>query len=45
MTRHKLIAAVFGFLTGVVTAPLAILAWPIMLAMFMFSETDEEEVL
>ena len=45
MTRHKFIAGTFGFLTGIVTAPLAILAWPIMLAMFMFGEADEEEVL
>lgn len=43
MTRHKFIAGTFGFLAGVVTAPLAIIAWPIMLAMFMFNECDNME--
>lgn len=45
MTRHKFIAGTFGLLAGVVTAPLALIAWPIMLAMFMFNEVDEEETL
>ena len=41
MPRKKFIAGTFGFLAGVVTAPLALLAWPVMLAMFMYSEADE----
>lgn len=37
MTR-KLLAALFGFVAGIVTAPLALVAWPFMVAVFLWNE-------
>ena len=39
MTR-KLFAALFGFVAGIVTAPLALVAWPFMFAVFMWNEEE-----
>ena len=39
MTR-KLFAALFGFAAGIVTAPLAFVAWPFMFAVFLYNEEE-----
>ncbi len=39
MTR-KLFAALFGFAAGIVTAPLALVAWPFMFAVFLYNEEE-----
>ena len=40
MTR-KLLAALLGFAAGIVTAPLALVAWPVMIAVFLYNEEEE----
>ena len=42
MTR-KIANALLGFAAGIVTMPLAIFAWPILAAWFLWNETDDEE--
>lgn len=42
MTR-RLLNALLGLAAGIVTAPIALLAWPFYLAWFMFNETEGEE--
>lgn len=39
----RLFAALLGLVAGIVTAPLALVAWPTFLAWFAFNESDEEE--
>ena len=39
MTR-RLFAALFGFAAGIVTAPLALVAWPFMFAVFLYNEEE-----
>lgn len=42
-TKHqKLLNALLGFAAGIVTLPIAIFAWPILAAWFMWNETDDE---
>ena len=38
---RKLLNALLGFAAGIVTLPLAILAWPILAAWFAWNETDD----
>lgn len=38
---RKILAAVFGFAVGVITAPIAAAVWPIFAAWFMFNEEEE----
>ncbi len=41
--RHrKLLNATLGLAAGIVTLPLAIFAWPILAAWFMYNETDDD---
>lgn len=40
-TKHqKLLNAALGLAAGIVTLPLAIFAWPIFAAWFLYNETD-----
>ena len=39
MTR-RIFAALLGLAAGIVTAPLALVAWPAFLAWFMFNESE-----
>ena len=38
---HRIYNAIGGFILGVLTAPLAIAAWPAIVAWFFYSETDD----
>jgi uncharacterized membrane protein len=40
---RRLLNAALGLAAGIVTAPLAIVAWPAFLAWFMFNETEGRE--
>ena len=40
---RRLINALMGFFGGVMTSPLAVIVWPVVLAWFMWKETDEKE--
>ncbi len=39
----RIFNAALGFVAGIVSAPLAVVAWPFAVAIFMYNETDEEE--
>ena len=39
----RIFNAALGLAAGIVTAPLAVVAWPFAVAIFMYNETDEEE--
>ena len=41
MTIRKLINAALGFTAGVLTSAIAAIAWPFLLAWFMYNETDD----
>ena len=43
MTR-RLFNAALGLAAGIVTAPLALVAWPALLAWFMYNETEGYDV-
>ena len=43
MTR-RIFNAALGFAAGILTAPLALVAWPLFLAWFMFNETEGFDV-
>ena len=40
VTRRKIANALLGLAAGLITLPLAILAWPILAAWFFWDETD-----
>ena len=40
MKTRKLLAAALDFVAGIVTAPLALVAWPFMFAVFMWNEEE-----
>lgn len=40
MNKRKLLNAALGLAAGIVTLPLAIFAWPIFAAWFLYNETD-----
>lgn len=42
MNKRKLLNALLGLAAGLITLPLAILAWPILAAWFFWDETDAE---
>ena len=42
MKARKILNALLGLVAGIVTAPLAVVAWPFAVAIFMYNETDEE---
>ena len=39
---HRLLYAAAGFVAGIFTAPIAILAWPFAFAWVMWNETDDD---
>ena len=41
MTTRKLFAALLGFVTGVITWPLAAITWPFVCAWYLYNEEDE----
>ena len=40
MTARKLFAAIVGFVAGVVTWPIVAVAWPFVVAWFLWNEED-----
>lgn len=38
----RIFNAALGFVAGIVSVPLAVVAWPFAVAIFMYNETDEE---
>lgn len=40
--RH--LAALLGFVAGLCTLPLALIVWPVMIAVFLYNEEEGEEV-
>ena len=42
MTR-KIVMAFLGLMAGIMTAPLAALAWPVCVAVFLYSEVDDAQ--
>lgn len=40
--NRKMLNALLGFAAGIVTLPLAIFAWPLLAAWFVYNEKDEE---
>ena len=43
MTR-RILTALLGLAAGIVTAPLALVAWPVFLAWFLYNETEGYDV-
>jgi len=39
--KRKIANCLLGFTAGLVTAPLAIFAWPFVMAWFMYNETED----
>lgn len=39
--KRKIANAVFGVLAGILTAPLAVIVWPVAVAIFLYNETEE----
>lgn len=39
--HRKLLNAALGLAAGIFTLPLAVVAWPILFAWFMWNETDD----
>ena len=37
---RKILAAAFGFVAGIATAPLALVVWPVFCAWFFWNEED-----
>lgn len=40
MTPRKLFAALCGLAVGLITAPLALVAWPLFAAWFLYNESE-----
>lgn len=40
--NRRIFNAAIGFLGGVITAPLAVIVWPVVFAYFMYNDNDDD---